>query len=246
MVRAKRAAEAKARAADSASSGKAESTPAAPGQGASTGAGQAPPARSGPLAEVVAARPDPITSAPSATSGQCPQEQDLSQKQQAALAELQRGTPFKVAAQRAGVHQATLYRWVKSDPTFRAAYNLWEQTTRESARAKLLMAADIAVERIVRSIDVDPKFAFAVLKELGIFHQRPAGQIDPQHVQQEIELEMKTDLTALKARLAQLAELADAKKPVQSRVVRTITHEQPAEAPADENAKNAKTSQATA
>ena len=117
--------------------------------------------------------------------------EELSQKQQAALAELQRGATFKVAAEAAGVNRVTLYRWVKSDPSFRAAYNAWEQETCESARARLVLAADSAVSKIVRCLDTDAKFAFQVLKELGIFRQRAAGQIDPQRVRQEIELEMK-------------------------------------------------------
>jgi hypothetical protein len=117
--------------------------------------------------------------------------EDLSQKQQTALAELQRGATFKVAAEAAGVNRVTLYRWVKSDPSFRAAYNAWEQETCESARARLVLAADSAVSGIVNRLQVDPKFAFQVLKELGIFRQRAAGQIDPQRVRQEIELEMK-------------------------------------------------------
>src|SRR5437899_2039273 len=100
---------------------------------------------------------------------------DLSQKQQAALAELQRGATFKGAAEAAGVNRVTLYRWVKSDPSFRAAYNAWEQAACESARARLVMAADAAVSGIVNRVAVDPRLAFSVLKELGIFRQRPAG-----------------------------------------------------------------------
>ena len=57
-----------------------------------------------------------------------------------------------------------------------------------------------------------------------------AGGDEAQTILQQ--LEMKTDLTALKARLAQLAELADARKPVQSRVLRSIA-QPPAEAPAE-------------
>jgi hypothetical protein len=254
MVRAKRAAAAKAHSpsAPSTSSGQAPSDPStSSGQAGSGQAGAvdsvpstpaANPAQassgldhstsSGPGAQDVSASDGQSTrqeQAHSTGSGQEP----LSQKQQAALAELQSGTPFKTAAERVGVHQATLYRWIKSDPTFRAAYNLWEQATRESARAKLLAAADIAAKRVIDKAEFDPKFAFALLKEMGIFRQRPAGQIDPEPARQEIELEMKTDLAALKARLAQLAELADARKPVQSRVVRSVAHEQPAAAPAE-------------
>ena len=94
---------------------------------------------------------------------------DLSQKQQTALAELQRGATFLNAAQAAGVNRVTLYRWIKADPAFRAAYNAWEQAACESARARLVMAADRAVTNVVESLHIDYKFAFKVIKELGIF-----------------------------------------------------------------------------
>ena len=117
--------------------------------------------------------------------------EELSEKQQSALAELQRGASFKTASQAAGVTRMTLYRWVKSDPLFRAAFNTWEQEKIESARARLVRASGKAVDRLVRSVEVDPKLAFKVLEKLGVFNPRSAGPIDLEHVRQQIELEMK-------------------------------------------------------
>jgi len=116
---------------------------------------------------------------------------DLSQKQQSALAQLQRGASFQAASQAAGVTRMTLYRWVKSDPVFRAAYNTWEQERIESARARLVRASGKAVDRLLRSVEIDPKLAFKVLDKLGVFNPRSAGPIHLEHVRQQIELEMK-------------------------------------------------------
>jgi transposase len=45
----------------------------------------------------------------------------LGQTQQTALAALKGGKSFPQAAEVAGVSRATVYRWVQSDPHFRAA-----------------------------------------------------------------------------------------------------------------------------
>lgn len=116
---------------------------------------------------------------------------ELSDQQKMTLAEINMGQPLRKAATAAGVHRATVYRWIKTDPAFRAAYNAWEQEACESARARLLTGVDAAVTKVLDRINYDPKFAFSVLKELGILRPRAAGQIDPERVRQEIELELK-------------------------------------------------------
>ena len=58
--------------------------------------------------------------------------QELSHKQRAALESLRAGSGFPQAAEQAGVGRATVYRWVQSDPHFRAAYNAWQQELVES------------------------------------------------------------------------------------------------------------------
>ena len=43
----------------------------------------------------------------------------------------------------------TLYGWMKSDPFFRAAFNVWQQELRQSVRDQLLKLADDGVNAIV-------------------------------------------------------------------------------------------------
>lgn len=66
----------------------------------------------------------------------------LGQTQEAALAALRAGSTFRNAAEVAGVGRCTIYRWMQSDPHFRAAYNVWKLEQRESARGRLLKLAD--------------------------------------------------------------------------------------------------------
>jgi len=129
----------------------------------------------------------------------------LSAEQQAALAALCKGEPIKQAAESAGVNRGTLYRWIKSDAQFRAAYNAWQQEHRESCRAGLLKCAEEAVARISRAVSVDQKLAFQVVKELELFKKVQMPNTDPELVQLEIEVEqLEAEETLGRRQLRQL------------------------------------------
>src|SRR6185312_3679193 len=76
----------------------------------------------------------------------------LSDKQRAAFESLRGGSSFAIAAERAGVGRVTVYRWVKADPNFRAAYNAWRQEMAESAQTRLLKLADKAVDCVEEAL----------------------------------------------------------------------------------------------
>lgn len=113
----------------------------------------------------------------------------LSAQQQAALAALCKGESIKQAAEAAGVNRGTLYRWLKVDARFRAAYNFWQQEHRESCRTGLLKCAEKAVARLNEAVDFDQRLAFQVVKELGLFSKVQMPNTDPELVQLEIEVE---------------------------------------------------------
>src|SRR5947209_12528681 len=92
----------------------------------------------------------------------------LSAVQQRALALLLEGRAFSAAAQVAGVHRSTLYRWIKQDAAFAAAYNAWQQELAESARARAHTAAMAAVEKVIRNMEIDGHLAMKFIKEMGI------------------------------------------------------------------------------
>jgi AcrR family transcriptional regulator len=108
---------------------------------------------------------------------------ELARKQQTALAALRGGSGFPDAAQAAGVSRATVYRWVRSDPQFRAAYNEWQQAQAESARARLLGLADKAVDVVEKALGrLDQHVAVRMLKDLGALRRPGRGATDPEAV----------------------------------------------------------------
>jgi AcrR family transcriptional regulator len=113
----------------------------------------------------------------------------LCERQRRALLLLTEGKPIGEIAEAVGVNRTTVYRWIRADPHFRAAYNAWQLEQRESCRAALLRSAQGAVAKIVRMIDIDSAVALRVAKELGLFQPSQGLQTDPQRVQREIEVE---------------------------------------------------------
>src|SRR5579884_1980191 len=115
---------------------------------------------------------------------------DLPAPQQEALAAIKAGMSFPKAAEAAGVGRTTIYRWVQSDPHFRAAYNAWQHETRESAHARLLKLTEKAVEVVEAAMRrSDEKTAVALLKHLGVLRPRKAGATEPKVLQMQMLLE---------------------------------------------------------
>jgi hypothetical protein len=116
---------------------------------------------------------------------------ELSVPQQRALAVLIEGKALKEAAEGAGVNRSTLYRWIRQDAAFAAAYNAWQQEAAESARARMHASIHLAVERVIRCMENDQDLSFKVIKEMGILKPRAAGQIDADRLRQEMALEQR-------------------------------------------------------
>ena len=115
---------------------------------------------------------------------------ELPAPQQEALAAIKAGLSFPKAAETAGVGRTTIYRWVQSDPHFRAAYNAWQQETRESAHARLLKLTEKAVEVVeVAMRSSDEKTPVALLKHLGVLRPRRGGTTEPKVLQVQMLLE---------------------------------------------------------
>lgn len=113
----------------------------------------------------------------------------LPPEQYKALGLITEGEPIRVAAQKVGVDRGTVYRWIRNDPRFRAAYNARQLEQRESCRVRLLAAADKAVDQIIERVKYDEKLAFALAKELGLFGAPKNQAVDPRRVRHEIILE---------------------------------------------------------
>ncbi len=112
----------------------------------------------------------------------------LSFDQQTALEQLVSGMSVSQAAASSDVGRSTLYRWLKSDPTFRAAYNDWHNQMRKSAQSRLLAMTETAADAIQRSMMTgDGRLAFAFLKGMGLIREYKAGSGDPEKVKADLE-----------------------------------------------------------
>jgi len=143
------------------------------------------------------------TAAAQATALAVPLEQiaeHLSAPQNEALAALVAGKTVKDAAEIAGIHRATLHRWITTEPLFRAAYNAWQHEARESSKARLLSVAQTALDSVAQTIQAgNPRLAYNLLKDLGLLSKLKEGLTDPELLRQQIERErdtLRNDLTA--------------------------------------------------
>jgi hypothetical protein len=115
----------------------------------------------------------------------------LTPAQQRALASVTGGSTIKSAAEGAGVSRATLYNWIERDPDFRAAYNAWQRELRESARARLLKAAEVAVETVARRVACDERLAMQLIQGLGLVRPGRGGPTDRDVVALQMRVKRK-------------------------------------------------------
>jgi hypothetical protein len=77
----------------------------------------------------------------------------LEPAQERALAALLAGKPYGEAATAAGVHRATLWRWMTGDPRFMARYNAGRRELVDQARAELLTLGCAAIKAIRETLE---------------------------------------------------------------------------------------------
>lgn len=115
--------------------------------------------------------------------------ESLTDEQQRAQGMITQGIPIRDVGQQLGIHRGTVYRWLKVNPYFRAAYNAWQLEQQESCRAALVKAAEQGVKYVIANLQYDPKLAWRVIKELGILSRLKPMSVDPARVEMEIALE---------------------------------------------------------
>jgi len=123
----------------------------------------------------------------------------LSAPQRAAIELLTSGHTLVAAATAAGVSRMTLYRWLKGDAAFSAAFNAWQQDVLDTARGRVLALSDLAVTTIAKSMSRgDAKTALKVLQSIGALDRRKVGSTDPEEIERQQNLEWKKAKTAAK------------------------------------------------
>ena len=109
--------------------------------------------------------------------------------QYAALSAIVSGNSFRRAAEAAGVSRATIYRWVQTDPLFRAAFNAWQKEIKESSHARLVKMSEQAVDVVEKALQRnDERVAVTLLREMGVMRRSPGGLTDPGLVKMQMDL----------------------------------------------------------
>lgn len=100
------------------------------------------------------------------------------------------GRSIKSAAREAGVGRSTLYRWIKDDPHFRAAYNAWLDELEVSAQGRLANLGNRAIDTLGRALDRDDaRVAVSLLKGLNYLSPSSPGPTDPANVRRRQDIE---------------------------------------------------------
>jgi transposase-like protein len=135
----------------------------------------------------------------------------LSPPQRLAIQMLTSGRTLVAAATAAGVNRTTLYRWLKGDPAFQAAYNAWQKDMRDTARGRILALSDLAINTVARAMTQgDTRAALRILQATGALNIDEPGSTDPTELRRLQELERTRTNSALRkaeARAAMEAEL---------------------------------------
>jgi hypothetical protein len=107
----------------------------------------------------------------------------LSPPQRTAIQLLTSGRTVIDSALAAGVSRRTLYRWLKEDANFQAAYNAWQHDAIATARGKVLALTDAAIDAVRRAlVKGDAKTALVILKSTGVLDRPEPGSTDPEEV----------------------------------------------------------------
>jgi len=110
-------------------------------------------------------------------------------QQEHALECLISGQPITRAAQEAGVDRTTVWRWLKDDPAFQAAYNRARLELQAAVQARLLGLTEHAVTCVEQAIKLgDARTALAILRGVGLLDGEPArvGPDDPERVRRQV------------------------------------------------------------
>jgi hypothetical protein len=114
----------------------------------------------------------------------------LGAEQQKALSFLVEGKSLVETSRICRISRQTLYRWMKEDAAFVAAYNRWCEQMHQSARSRLLGMADKATVAVERALENgDAKAALQLLRGLGVLKEHQTGSGNAEQLKGEMEWE---------------------------------------------------------
>jgi hypothetical protein len=132
---------------------------------------------------------------------------ELSGAQRTAIERLTCGSTMVDAATAAGVSRMTLYRWLKNDVQFQAAYNAWQRDAIATGRGRMLGITDAALASLGRALAsggdgggyqppsmaavAQGRLALRVLEKMGIADRPSPGPTEAEDVEHEQEMERR-------------------------------------------------------
>jgi hypothetical protein len=152
----------------------------------------------------------------------------LSPIQRLALEKMVTGYTLVASATAAGVTRSTLYRWLKNDSKFQAAYNAWQQDAVTSAKTRVMAMADDAVATVARAVKSDARLAFGVLKTVGILDRAAVGSTDSEEIdtQRQVEEQRAQEKLGQELFFASLGSFGG--KPTASQLIAGLQENKPA------------------
>jgi transposase-like protein len=116
----------------------------------------------------------------------------LPERQKAVLELICAGTSVAEAARKVEVTRQTIYRWIKCDPMFQAAYNQWHEEMEESSRSQLAMMTEAATAAVRQALERgDAKMGMQLLKGLGLIAPAKRRATDVDEIMRRKTLEEK-------------------------------------------------------
>ena len=138
-----------------------------------------------------------MTNAETKKSDRLPEADDrelarLGAEQQVALESLLMGKSIEETARTTGVSRVEIYRWLKQDAAFQAAYNQWHDQLQESCRSRLQALTDKATDALEKALEAgDARTAMQLLKGMGMIKDRPSGPTDVEEVEHSLAVNEK-------------------------------------------------------
>lgn len=131
----------------------------------------------------------------------------LGVEQQTALELVLTGKSIAETARSAGVSRVAIYRWLKHDAAFQAAYKQWHDQLQESCRSRLQALTHKATDALEKALEAgDARAALQLLKGMGMIKERMPGPTDPEEVEKILALDEKRRELKFRRERARLRE----------------------------------------
>lgn len=139
-------------------------------------------------------------------SAEQPVADAVTPEQERAIALMVTGKTVKDTALEIGVNRATLFRWMRHDPAFVAAWNAWRREQHQAVRAQLLGLSGEAVAAVRAALGRgDGRIGLALLKGMGMLAAEQPGSEEAQTVRREMDLAKRNEEMKLKSREVDVA-----------------------------------------